>query len=309
MTATDKYIALILLTFMLVITGCNRNMTGTESDTSTTIPKTTVSIGYPSDTVTLNDEIILNATAAYLLKSDIKAVTTGYITSIRIKPADHVKRGQILFSLQTKEAQALGNTVNQLDSSFHFSGTTVVASPTSGYVIMLNRQTGDYVQEGETLATIADENNFGFVMNVPYEYNMLVHNGSSININLPDGRTVTGNVLKIMPSADPEAQTEQIFIKVKNENIPENLIATIRLVKNICKGLCVPKAAVLTDDFQSEFWVMKLINDTTAIKTNIRKGIETDLWVEVLSGNITSKDRLVVSGNFGMNDTAFVKIK
>ncbi len=307
MITTGKNTILILLVCLLFLTECNRKIT--ESDTSASISKTTVSIGYASDTVTLNNEISLNATATYLLKSDVKAVTTGYITSIQIKPADHVKRGQVLFSLQTKEAKALGNTVNQLDSSFRFSGTTKVASPTSGYVIMLNRQVGDYIQEGETLATISDENNFGFVMNIPYEYNNLVCIGSAININLPDGKTVNGNVIKIMPSLDPAAQTEQVFIKVKNENFPENLIATVRFVKSSCTGLCVPKTAVLTNDFQSEFWVMKLINDTTAIKTRISKGIETDLWVEVLAGNIKPKDRLIVSGNFGMNDTAFVTIK
>ena len=307
---TLRTIAIIGM-YMILITfaGCKRKSSETENTVAQPLPKTTVSVSYPSDTVILKDEITLNATATYLLKSDVKANATGYITSMHIKPADRVRRSQTLFTLQTKEARALGNTINELDPSFRFSGVTSVVSPVSGYVQMLNHQVGDYVQDGETLATITDENSFGFLMNVPYEYNQLIRNGNPLKVNLPDGRTLAGSVSKIMPAVDPVSQTEQVLVKVKEVDIPENLIASIQLVKSTTSGLCVPKLAVLTNDSQSDFWVMKLINDTTAIKVDINKGIETESWVQVLSDNITMKDRLVTSGNFGMSDTAYVTIQ
>ena len=161
-----------------------------------------------------------------------------------IKPLDKVKRGQKLFVLQTKEARALGNTINQLDKSFRFSGVTSVISPSSGYVQMLNHQIGDYVQDGEILATIADDNSFGFVMNVPYEYNQLVQLGKILTVQLPDGRNLPGKVSKIMPTVSPTAQTEQVLVKISDKNIPENLIANIILVKSNATGLCVPKSAI-----------------------------------------------------------------
>jgi multidrug efflux pump subunit AcrA (membrane-fusion protein) len=203
----------------------------------------------------------------------------------------------------------LGNTINKLDPAFRFSGVTSVVSPSSGYVQMLNHQTGDYVQDGEILATIADQNSFGFVMNVPYEYNQLVQMGNSLDVHLPDGRILPGRVFKIMPTVSPTAQTEQVLVKVANTNIPENLIANIILTKSKATGLVVPKTAILTDDAQSEFWVMKLINKNTAVKTSITKGIETDQWVEVKSGNLTTKDQVITNGNFGLSDTAKIKIQ
>ncbi|MDD2476833.1 MAG: HlyD family efflux transporter periplasmic adaptor subunit [Dysgonamonadaceae bacterium] len=298
-----------LCVILITLAGCNRKPSDAQNLTDQSLPKTSVFVGYPSDTIVLNDEITLNATATYLLKSDVKANTTGYITSMHIKPADRVRRSQTLFTLQTKEARALGNTINELDPSFRFSGVTSVVSPVTGYVQMLNHQVGDYVQDGETLATITDENSFGFVMNVPYEYNQLIRNGNPLMVNLPDGRTLAGSISKIMPAVDPVAQTEEVLVKVKNTDIPENLIANIQLIKSTATGLCVPKTAVLTNDFQSDFWVMKLINDTTAIKVDISKGLETENWVQVLSDNITMKDRLVTIGNFGMSDTAYVTIQ
>lgn len=299
----------VLVTFVsILMAGCG----GKNKDNqpaNAPLPKTLVTVAYPSDTVSLKDEITLNATAAYLLKSDVKANTTGYITKMNIKLADYVRRGQTLFALQTKEARALGNTINTLDPSFRFSGNTSVISPTSGYVAMLNHQVGDYVQDGEVLATISDASSFGFVMNVPYEYNQLVKMGNAVVVDLPDGRALQGIVDKIMPSVDPIAQTQQVLVKIKSSNIPENLIANIRLTKSTASGISIPKAAVLTNDTQTEFWVMKLINDTTAVKTDIRKGMEFNDWVQMLSGDITLKDRLVTSGNFGMSDTTYIKVK
>lgn len=299
----------ILSLIIMGFAGCNRKPSDKLEPGMLLVAKTIVSFDYPSDTVVIKDEIVLNATATYLLKSDVKANTTGYITSMHIKPADRVWRKQILFTLQTKEARAIGNTINELDSLFRFSGTTSVISPASGYVQMLNHQVGDYVQDGESLATIADESSFGFVMNVPYEYNQLVQIGNKVMVNLSDGRNIEGMIAKIMPAVNPESQTEQVLVQVKNRDIPENLIVNIRLVKQTSWGLCVPKIAVLTNDSQSEFWVMKLINDTTAVKTDISIGIETNSWVQLLSGDITLKDRIVTSGNYGMNDTSYVKIK
>lgn len=302
---------LLLIVFFggIVFISCTQKNTDASNTENTTPPETLVTIGFPSDTITLNDQITLNATATYLLSSGVKANATGYITSMSIKPMDRISRGQTLFVLQTKEARALGNTINNLDPSFRFSGVTKVVSPSSGYVQVLNHQTGDYVQDGEVLATIADASSFGFVMNVPYEYNQYINIGGRLDVQLPDGRTLQGIISKIIPTVSPASQTQQVLIKVADKNIPENLIASVILIKGKAVGLCVPKSAVLTDDAQSEFWVMKMSTPHTAIKTPITKGIETDKWVEIKSGNISIHDQIIIGGNFGLSDTAQVKIQ
>ncbi|WP_286733567.1 MULTISPECIES: efflux RND transporter periplasmic adaptor subunit [Sphingobacterium] len=272
-------------------------------------PATEVSIAFPSDTAKLANVVTLNATASYLLKSDVKANTNGYITKITIKMADHVNKGMLLFGLETKEARALGNTINKLDPSFHFNGNTTVVSPATGYVAMLNHQIGDYVQDGEILATITDANSFGFVVDVPYEYLQVVKRKKILPITLPDGIVLQGSIAKVMPTVDAVSQTVKILLKVAPNDIPENLIGTISFSKNLDYGLSVPKMAVLSDEGQTSFWVMKLMNDSTAIKTTIEKGIETDKFIQVKSGDLTTKDRVLISGNFGLADTAAVHIR
>ena len=53
---------------------------------------------------------------------------------------------------------------------------------------------------------------------------------------------------------------------------------------------------------------MKLINDTTAVKNNIVKGIENDSVVQVLNSDLKPNDRIVLSGAYGLPDTSKVEI-
>ena len=70
----------------------------------------------------------------------------------------------------------------------------------------------------------------------------------------------------------------------------------------------MPKAAVLTDETQSEFWVMKLINDSTAVKTLVKKGIESGYRIEILSPLFSPQEKVLITGNYGLPDTAKVQI-
>lgn len=304
------HLLIYYLICLSLITSCKNKLAADPDIAEPKDAKTAVTIATAVDTVSLTEDVTLNATASYLIKSDVKANTTGYITRMTIKPGDAVRRGLVLFGLMTKEAQALGNTITKLDPSFRFHGTTVVISPATGYVAMVNHQIGDYVQDGEVLATISDASSFGFVLDVPYEYLHILSNKRSVLLSLPDGRNLTAIVSKIMPMVDPVSQTIKVLLKVPpKENIPENLIGNVTLSKYTSFGLAVPKTAVITDETQSSFWVMKLINDTTAVKTGIEKGIEAGKWVQVKSGHLSITDNLVTSGNFGMGDTAYINVQ
>ena len=91
--------------------------------------------------------------------------------------------------------------------------------------------------------------------------------------------------------------------------IPENLIAKVRILKTARNSTqSLPKAALLTDETESDFWVMKLLDSTTAVKVFVKKGIETKDKVEILSPVFSPADHILVSGNYGLPDTAKVKV-
>jgi multidrug efflux pump subunit AcrA (membrane-fusion protein) len=109
---------------------------------------------------------------------------------------------------------------------------------------------------------------------------------------------------------DAASQTQRYIIRpVSYENIPENLLANISIVKsNKENAVTLPKDAVLTNETQSEFWVMKLVNDSTAVKTVIKPGIREKDKVEILSPDFNEHDLFVASGSYGLPDTATVII-
>lgn len=262
------------------------------------------------ETTELNDYVELNATSAYQQNNFIKASANGYLKSVNVKLGQMVHAGQVAFTLQTKEAHALGNTINQLDPSFRFSGIINIKAAASGYIQALDHQVGDYVQDGEQLAVLADARSFGFVLNLPVELRHYISAGKTVQIDMPDGTHINGVVSNIMPNVDSVSQTQNVLIKIASSTvIPQNLIAKVRIVKaQKLNAQSLPKAAVLTDEVQTSFWVMKMMDSVTAIKVPVVKGMETANRVEILRPQFLPDDKILLSGNYGLPDTAKVKI-
>jgi hypothetical protein len=256
----------------------------------------------------LNDYIELNAVSAFLQKSYVKANANGYLQSADTYPGKYVEAGQTLFTLKTKEAQSIGNSIRLLDSTLKFSGVSAIKASQHGYITQLNHQSGDYVQDGEQLAVISDRNSFVFLLDLPYELRSLVLNKKTVELILPDGQQLNGTIGAFMPTMDSASQTQSVVIRVNSRQpIPENLIAKVRVIKtarNAAQSL--PKAALLTNETESDFWVMKLIDSSTAVKVPVKKGVETRDRVEILSPVFAPSDRILVTGNYGLPDTAKV---
>jgi multidrug efflux pump subunit AcrA (membrane-fusion protein) len=274
-----------------------------EPEITTPVTITSASTGI------ITEYIDLNATSSYLLKAIVKASANGFIQSANVQPGKMVSARQNVFTLKTKEAQSIGNTVNSLDTSFKFSGIISISAGTTGYVSEVNHQPGDYVQEGEQLAVINDANSFVFILNLPYELRPYVLDKKTVDLLLPDGKKMTGIIASAMPVVDSISQTQNIIIKVPEKNLPINLIAKVRVLKTAkTNAVSLPKQSVLSDETQTSFWVMKVIDSTTAIKVPVTKGIEINDRVEILSPAFSPPDKFLLTGNYGLGDTAKIKI-
>jgi multidrug efflux pump subunit AcrA (membrane-fusion protein) len=279
--------------------------TTTEEEQETVTPVTVTAVSRES----MTDYIELNATSTFLQKAFVKASSNGYITSVNAQVGKPVAADQHVFVLKTKEAQTLGNTINLLDSSFKFSGIITIKAGTTGYVAEVNHQAGDYVQEGEQLAVISDIKSFVFILNLPYELRPYVLNNGNVELYLPDGKIMMAHVASAMPLVDSASQTQNIVLTVNEKNLPANLIAKVKVVKTAkANAVSLPKQSVLSDETQSDFWVMKLIDDSTAVKVPVKKGIEANDRVEILSPEFSNTDKFLLTGNYGLADTARIKI-
>jgi len=299
-------LAICVSVCMLACKGKPDNAADDDAAVKSQTPVTVTTIGDTS----LVNYIDVNATSTYLQKNYVKANINGYIEQSNVQPGQYVNKGQLLFVLKTKEAQSIGNRISILDTTFKFSGINKIKASASGYITQLSHQSGDYVQDGEQLAIINEGSSFVFLLQLPYELRGTLANNKSLQLTLPGGEKLNGQVSSLMPAVDTASQTQNIVLKVNNSHpIPENLIARARLIKaEKSSTVSLPKSAVLANETQTEFWVMRLINDTTAVKVPITKGIETTDRVEILSPKFQPKDKIVVTGNYGLADTAKVKI-
>ena len=176
--------------------------------------------------------VVLNATSAFTFKNFVKANTTGYLQTSGIQLGQYVKEGETLFTIKTKEAVALGNTINDLDTSLHFEGTLKIKSPKSGYVSQLTYTAGNYVQDGEQLAEITDKSSFAFLLDMPYELKSYLPQNKMLTLHLADSTILQGFIQSALPTVDSVAQTQRYIIKVKTDKlIPENLVAKVELIK------------------------------------------------------------------------------
>ncbi len=301
-------LSLLLIVAMLTSCGSNTKIDGEDDDKAVNaqVPVTVTSVSDSS----MVDYTTLNATSSFLQKNFVKSNTNGYVQKVNTQIGQFVNEGKTLFTIKTKEAASIGNSINILDTSLKFSGINRIKAARHGYITQLNHQVGDYVQDGEQLAVISDRGSFAFIMQLPFEMRNSVKINQGVQLLLPDGEKIDGEVTSFMPAVDTASQTQGVVIKVNtNTQIPENLVAKARIIHTAkLNTISLPKSAVLTNETQTEFWVMKLINSTTAIKVPITKGIEVGERVEILSPKFTPEDKIVVTGNYGLSDTAKVKI-
>jgi multidrug efflux pump subunit AcrA (membrane-fusion protein) len=300
-----KKTILIFATISLILFSCKDKIVE-EKPIDTSVPVTLCSI----DNATLENHINLNATAIYLVKNVVKANATGYLSSVNVAVNDYVTNGKQLFSITTREAKILGNSVNKIDPSLNFGGAIKVKSNTNGIVTLINVQQGDYVQDGDQLVTINDAKSFGIVLSLPYDLKKFVHIGEQFEVVLPDETIRKATVKEYMPTVDATSQTQNVVLKISGkQDIPENLIVKVRINKSSnVNTISLPKSAVLSDETETDFWIMKMINTNTAIKIPIKKGIESEDKVEILEPILTTKDKILLTGNYGVADTIKVKV-
>ncbi len=291
---------------ILFLTACNQTTVTSEVDASVITPVTIVNVKDKPVTETID----LPAVTVFLNKSIIRSATTGTVESISIILGDYVKKDQILYTIRTREASAMNNSMID-DSTFSFKGRINIISPTSGVISSVSHQNGDFVQEGDELAVISEQNSLVFILDTPFEFVKYVEKNTTCKIQLPDNQIINGNITGKLPEMDSQAQTVKFVIKpVFAGHLPANLNALVSIILSSRTNASVlPKSAVLSNETQTEFWVMKLINDTTAIKIPVKKGFENNEEVEITDPEFAQTDRIILTGSYGLPDTARVVIK
>jgi multidrug efflux pump subunit AcrA (membrane-fusion protein) len=300
-----RFFLYLLTGFLTIAQSCRNGNSTSEEASAVKTPVTIVPVTFRSVSSTVD----LPAVTMFMKKSIVRATTTGSIEKISVNPGDFITTGQMLFMIRTREAMAL-KSGSAGDTSLSFRGLININSNKDGVISSVSYQRGDFVVEGDELAVISDRNSLVFILDVPFELNGYIEKNRNCNIILPDKKQVRGTITGKLPEMDIQSQTIRYVVKPSDLiSLPGNLIATIRLVKSTSDNAVVlPKPAILSNETQTEFWVMKLTDDSTAVKVVVTKGFENNEEVEITRPGFLASDRIVLTGNYGLSDTARISI-
>ena len=258
----------------------------------------------------MSEYINLNANTIYQKQEIVRVTFQGYIDKSYKNIGDKIKQNDLLFLIKTKEADAVNDTKVDLPDK-EFGGIVKIFARTNGVMTELNHQTGDYVADGEQLAVLVDPLSLRIVLEVPFQYAKSVSVNNSCSILLPDGKEFIAHIIRIVPSIDPVNQTQKYILKINSRvELPASLNVTVRIpVKTSKEAIVLPKSSVMSNETQTEFWVMKIDDNNTAVKLNIKKGIEYDNYIQIIEPQFSFLDRFISEGAFGLPDTAKIFIR
>lgn len=285
----------LLLCVAVCLVSCRDNGAGASASK----PVTQVNVTYPS-LGNINQETVLTAVTAYQGKSAVSAPVASFVVSAHVKPGVKVKAGDILYRLESKEQHALGHGNHYID----------VKSACNGIVLDVNAQSGSYVTEGEVLCTVVDARSMVFEINVPYEQRQYVKEGSHCVIELPDGTRLSAMVKFPLATMDVASQSEKVVAVAKAPLLPEGMSAkAIFTSRSATRAVPIlPKSAVQSDETMTEFWIMRLADDSIAAKVMVVVGNSTRDSIEILSPALSTEEKVINEGSYGLPDKAKVVV-
>ena len=294
---------LLLIVLIFFLFSCKKENTETNIETQKVKVKVVgLDYGY------IPDYIELTGKTVYLNKSNLVAPISGYVTKVNAQQGDIVRKGQILFEMKTSEAYFM----QQNDSLPHTDyGTVKIYSPSTGRIMNINVVNNNvFVDKGSVLCILISSNDLKIQVNVPFEYSKWTKLGNKCKIILPDNTGIQGVFTKYLPQVNEISQTVKILANIKTKQfLPENMIVKVLVDKSKKhKMQILPQSCLQTDALMTKFWVMKLINDSTAVEIPIKVGNQNHEKFEILSPTFNSNDKFVSLGSYGLNDTVLVKI-
>jgi multidrug efflux pump subunit AcrA (membrane-fusion protein) len=302
----SKYTFILVSLFGLIVLNSCKKDTASLNTKKAAIEVTAVPVSQQE----IKEYLTFNGVTVYQSKEDIRASVTGYISGMRYKIGDRIRAGQIFSYVRTKEQDALRDAL-KIDSSLaKFISPITIKSNVTGIIKNLNVNTNDYIAEGEIIATIVQPSSLMVKVNVPYEYEDYVQLNAQCWVLLPNGKTLDATITDVLPTVDAVSQSQTFLIDLPDaEDLPENLNVQVKLIqKESSDALTIPKNAVQTNELLTEFWVMRIVNDSLALKVSVLPKLKNDSLIQVQSDNLKLKDLIILEGAYQMQDSTIVKV-
>jgi RND family efflux transporter MFP subunit len=181
-----------------------------------------------------------------------------------------------------------------------------IKAPFNGVVIKRNVDRGEWVSEGDSVATIGKDEVMEIVVNVPEWVLKHVTKGAQVNMKAR-GQELTGEVLAIVPEGDIATRTFPVKIQVQNAlSLMEGMEARVSLPAGERKEvLIVPRDAVISMFGQT---VVFAVTESKASMIPVTVVGYEGLAVGISAQGLEDGMKVVVKGNERLRDGQSVVI-
>lgn len=223
------------------------------------------------------------------LPSDVEAARSTVIsTQSSLKNANANTVQQAAYQANIAGLQAdVQSTQADLATAQAQLAETVIRSPLDGFVSSRLADPGTLASPGTPLLQLQALQVVWVNLPVPQEQIGAVAPGqqASVTVDSVPGRTFTGHVFEIDPSADPSSRDFTVRLALPNPNalLKPGMYAHVSLVtQHVRAARVVPLEALQTDADGSFVWL--LAADSTVHRTPVTTGARDDSGVQILSG-------------------------
>lgn len=290
---------IILLSLIVSLSGCGQRE-ASNGNIREEEPKTAVTLTHAAFG-RIEKEIIFSATTVYQNKSVVGAPIPAFITEALVRPGSRVKAGETLYRIESKEQHALGNGSHAV---------IPIKAERDGIVLDVQQQAGSYVTEGTVLCSVAEIESLVFEIHVPYEQQRYAHSGSKCMLELPDGTRLAATVHTSLATMNTVSQSERVIARAKAPFLPEgmNVKAVFSVSDSSSERMILPKSTVQSNETLTEYWVMKLADDSTAVRVPVAIGNSNASEIEIESDALSPQDCIILTGGYGLEDGAKVVV-
>ncbi|MEJ2679751.1 MAG: efflux RND transporter periplasmic adaptor subunit [Gemmatimonadota bacterium] len=330
--------ACLVLVLSLALPGCSQSG-GTEEASSPAqsgmSPGSTAPTAVPVrvDTVAMeNLDVVVTAPGrTEALRQDrVRAPFPARLVSLRVTDGDRVKAGEVVAEVESKNSEAALRGARQMLASARTAQDSADAhravelaqrglvrqalrAPTAGVVLSHAAETGDYVDEGEVLVTIAEAGAVYFDAQVSQSDVARIRPGQHATIDMPAaGGPVTAVVHGVLPSASSENLSAPVRLDFQpaHPGLSVGLFGTAHIVVAQRKdAIVVPAASVLRDDVTGVSRIAEIRPDGTAHWVVVQTGVQQGTRVEILSPRLAPGTRVVTDGQVGLPEGAKVQVE
>ena len=274
--------------------------------------------------------------------NNISPATSNRIKTITVDMGDHVRRGQVLVTMDNSEAARLKVNLDQIQREYNRatqllkigSGTqaqvdqlkaqldasrtqynnvienTVLRSPVSGVVTARNFDPGD-VTAGQPVLTIGQITpDVKIIINVTEADRAKFHAGMPVDVTFDafPGESYAAKVSRIYPAVDPQTRTFQaeVLIPNKGEKFFPGMFARVSVNHGTQENVVVSDRAVVKQTGSGNRYVYVLRGDKVTFN-KVELGTRTDSGYEIISG-LADGDTVVVAGQSRLADGVRVQL-